>query len=189
METTKMEGSQVMPMLRQSSGALTSKYGTARQFLLTYHLDNVARYTADVRRCIMGNAPTFAAINTAYGVATSEEWLVYAWTTISEYAGNTGKITPYQLKAMATATVADFGYLKISEFMLFLRWFMSGRYESIKGAAVDPLQLMVALRSFIKERNILRGRYEQEEREERVKEENRKNPPMTYAEWRARHGK
>ena len=150
---------------------------------MLFHFDKVEKYTKDPRRCIMGTAPTFHTINAAYGQGTSEEWLVYAWTRLSEHAGNKGKITDYQLRDMAKTTVSCYGYLKISEFMLFALWFKAGRYNHIFGMNVDPLQLMVALRNFIAERNDMIARYEQDERDEARRKEMESRPPMTWDEY------
>ena len=84
---------------------------------------------------------------------------------------------------MASITASEYGYLKISEFMLFARWFMAGRYNHIFGTNVDPLQLMVALRTFIAERNDLIAKYEQAAREEAQRKEREQNRPMTWEDY------
>ena len=131
----------------------------------------------------MGTAPTFIEINNEYGVQVSQAWLTTAWTNISEQSGNKGKITDYQLRDMAKTTVSCYGYLKISEFMLFALWFKAGRYNHIFGTNVDPLQLMVALRNFIQERNDMIAHYEQDERDEARRKEMESRPPMTWEEY------
>lgn len=128
----------------------------------------------------MGSAPTFIEINKDYGREVSQTWLTTAWANISEQSGNKGKITDFQLRDMAKTTVSCYGYIKISEFMLFALWFKAGRYNHIFGTNVDPLQLMVALRTFIQERNDLIARYEQDEREEAQRKEMESHPPMTW---------
>ena len=137
----------------------------------------------------MGNAPTFYAINKAYGLEVSETWLTIAWTEINEYAGNSGKLTEHQLRRLATRTMSGYGFLNIAEFMLFVRWMEEGKYQHIFGRNVDPLQLMTALGEFVEQRGELIARYEQTEREERMKKDVEQNPVMTYEEWCAKHGK
>lgn len=146
-------------------------------------------YAQDEKDCIIGNYPTLFAINQTYGKGASEEWLTYVWTSLSEYAGNKGKLTDYQLREMAISTVMDFGFLKITEIMLFCRRVKAGKFKNIFGVNVDPLQLMTYLETFVEERNIMLSRYEQEEREERERKEREQCPPMSYQEWCARHGR
>lgn len=177
------------PTQRSQTNFLVHRYGSAKQFLSTWSIENVDKYTADVRRCIMGNAPTFVAIKAAYGHEVSETWLCIAWTEINEYAGNSGKLTEHQLRRLARRTMSGYGYLNIAEYMLFVRWMEEGRYDHIFGKNVDPLQLMTALGEFVGQRNELIGRYEQKEREERERLERETNPVMTYEEWCAKHGR
>lgn len=172
----------------QQISSITERYGTKAQFLQLFLFDFVAKYTADAKRCIVGNAPTFHAINAAYGKDTAEGWLTIAWTRLNEYAGNQGKVTEYQLRELAITTVMGYGHLKISEFMLFSRYFKEGKYNHIWGRNVDPLQLMEALRSFIAERNDMLSHYIQEEREERERKEREEQPPMSYLDYCAKHG-
>lgn len=87
------------------------------------------------------------------------------------------------MRYLAGVTVSEFGWLKISEFMLFMRRFMSGRYAHIFGRDVDPLQLAEALREFCEERGTMMARYEQEKREERLKAEQAASPPVTWEEF------
>ena len=136
----------------------------------------------------MGTAPTFIDINKNYGYEVAQAWLTSAWAYISEQSGNKGKITDYQVRSMASITASEYGYLKISEFMLFARWFLAGKYNHIFGTNVDPLQLMVALRNFIAERNDLIARYEQAAREDMEKKERERNPPITWEQFCERNG-
>lgn len=72
--------------------------------------------------------------------------------------------------------------------MLFARWFLAGKYNHIFGTNVDPLQLMVALRTFIQERNDLIAKYEQEQRDEEKRKEQERHRPMTWEEYCAVKG-
>ena len=72
--------------------------------------------------------------------------------------------------------------------MLFCMWFRGGCYNHIFGSNVDPLQLMVALRMFIGERNEMITRYEQDERNERQRMEREQHPPITWEEYCERRG-
>lgn len=171
----------------QRISSIKAKWGSKAQFLRSFLFENLAPYTEDVKRCIIGNAPTFIEINEAYGPGTSQAWLTSAWTSLNEYAGNSGKMTKKQIKELAVATVSAVGYIKISEFMLFARYFKEGAYNHIWGRNVDPLQLMTALGRFIQDRNQLIAQYENEQREEERRKQDEQKPPMTWEEYCAKN--
>ena len=108
--------------------------------------------TNDPSYCIFGNAPTLWTVNKTYGNGTAEEWLVYQFSDLSEFAGESKKINPQQLLQISQLMVADFGYLKMAEVMLFVRRFKTGRYGTFYGN-VDPLVIMDSVGRFLVERN------------------------------------
>ena len=119
---------------------------------MKYHVNNSVTITNDQPYCIFGNVPTLWAANNIYGKGTAEEWLVYQFSDLSEFAGVSKKINSQQLLQMAQLMVADFGYLKMTEVMLFIRHFKVGRYGTFYGN-VDPLVIMDSVRKFLVERN------------------------------------
>ena len=125
---------------------------TKKELLLKYHVNNSVMITNDQPYCIFGNVPTLWAANNIYGKGTAEEWLVYQFSDLSEFAGVSKKINSQQLLQMAQLMVADFGYLKMTEVMLFIRHFKVGRYGTFYGN-VDPLVIMDSVRKFLVERN------------------------------------
>ncbi len=103
---------------------------------------------------------------------------------VSEFCGCKEKITPKQIDQLADIITLDYGYLKVTEVMLFFWWFKGGRYGKFYGS-VDPMVITTALREFVKDRNVLIARKESED-EERRQAEWKKNA-ITYEQWRARH--
>lgn len=176
-----------MQQLRQSSEVI-QRYGSREMFMQTFHVDNVFRYTGDAVRCVMGAAPTLRGVNLAYGDGTAEEWMTYLWAFIGEYVGNYGKLTAHQIKTLSRATVQEYGYLKVSEMMLYAARFARGRYSHICGRNTDPLQLLETLAAFIDERAQIIARSEQDERERRAMEERERNPPITWEQFCERNG-
>lgn len=125
---------------------------TKKELLLKYHVNNSVTITNDQTYCIFGNVPTLWAANNIYGKGTAEEWLVYQFSDLSEFAGVSKKINSQQLLQMAQLMVADFWYLKMTEVMLFIRRFKVGRYGTFFGN-VDPLVIMDSVGKFLVERN------------------------------------
>ena len=134
----------------------------------------------------MGTAPTFHDMNLSYGNGFAEGWITGAYTDMCKVTGK--YMTEYQMKRLSVLTATEFGYIKISEFMLFARWFESGRYDYIWGKEFDTGKVMVALRTFIQERNDLIAKYEQEQREEEKRKEQERHRPMTWEEYCAVKG-
>lgn len=137
-------------------------YGARDNFLLIFHVDRQEELTRDVPRCFFGKAPTLSQVNAAYGKGTSEEWLTYQLANISEYSGARGKIGDPQIEEMAKLITNTWHWLKVSEVMLFFRWFKLGKYGQFYGS-FDPLIMMTAMRSFLRERNDMYARKESQE--------------------------
>lgn len=136
--------------------------------LQQYHVDKLAVITNDTESCHFGDAPTLWDANNTYGSGTSEEWLIYQLTDLSEFTGVSKKISAPQISQMAQLIVGDYGYLKMTEVMLFLRMFKMGRYGTFYGN-VDPIVIMSALGRFVvEERNAVLGAREREEAKKHI---------------------
>lgn len=92
------------------------------------------------------------------------------------------------MRTLSMVTVRAYGYLKISEMMLFAVRFVEGRYKEIYGRNVDPQQLTRCLDAFVDERNTIFAKAEQEEMERMQEEERRQKPPMTWEAFCQRNG-
>lgn len=136
------------------------------EILRTYSVKRAMEVSADKEQCLFGNAPVLWDINRQIGRGTSEEWLVYHLADLCEYAGAREKMTGNQIKQVAELIAADFGFLKVTELMLFFRRMKTGCYGTFYGT-VDPFIIMNALRKFVDERNDAIARRE----EERLKQE------------------
>ena len=124
----------------------------------------------DARLCIMGDYPTLAELNVAYGRRTAKTWLIIQLHDLSEYCGVKEKLTGKPLEECAYVIATDFFYLKVSELMLFFHRFKSGKYGKFYGS-VDPLVICRSLRDFIGERNNALDHYENEERRQKLEDE------------------
>ena len=150
-------------MSRPNSSALTKRYGSRENFLQLFGVDQQVRHTRDAQRCIVGTAPTLAAVNESYGAGTAEAWLTFQVAELSEYCGARDKIQPAQLRQLASLLASEYYWLKVTEFELFFRRFKLGRYGSFYGT-VDPLLITEHLRTFLRERADTIDRYESQRR-------------------------
>ena len=161
--------------------AIIAKYSRSEDFLARVNPDTAPAFARNTSAAIMGDYPTLADINIAYGPSFSQQWLVPQIASLALYTG-AKNIDTYQQRSLASVIATEYYYLKVTELLLFFYRFKTGRYGRFYGS-VDPMVITCALRDFINERNELLERYELEERERKEIEEKKRNPPMTREEW------
>lgn len=116
-------------------------YPAARQELMTRSADLV----------FLGSAPMLGAVAGAYGRNVAVGWVECQLVNLSEFAGCRDKLTTGQLDELASLIVGGYPWLRLTEVMLFFRWFKTARYGRFYGV-VDPLVIMNALGEFADER-------------------------------------
>ena len=117
-------------------------------------------------QCVVGDYPTLTDIKLGYGENVSVAWLIPQLINLSEYCGCKDKLQGKPLEECAHIISMEYGYLKISERMLFIT---------------------TSLREFMKERAKVIDKYEQEKRE-KADEEARKNK-ITWEEYCKQNGR
>jgi len=122
----------------------------------------------DSKRAIMNEvAPTLTVIDKAYGDGSATVWLMQVLAVFNEYVGKREKMDDWQLENLARSIVANCGWLKASEMMLFLNRYASGKYGPLYGA-IEPNEVMRNLtENFIP----WRARIVQEEEDKKAREE------------------
>lgn len=109
-------------------------------------------YVCDVdEKCYFGDFPTLLTLSKQHQKATPIAWLVAQLLDVSEFCGCKGKLDDYQLKQCAMLIFREYGYLKVSELMLFFVRMKTGYYGEFYGA-VDPMRIMSGLRKFAVDR-------------------------------------
>lgn len=170
------------------------KWGCTTTQLLTRFNPNVQRFCAtNIDRCFTGDAPTLFEVRKAYSLESADSWLDIQLSDLISFCGVKGK-DECSTRAILDAVVAvisdNFGYLKLSELMLFFQQFKAGRYGHFYGA-IDPMVITGALHSFLDFRteriaaiNKANRLEEEREHEEIRKEQERNGELMTAEEWR-----
>lgn len=147
---------------------IVARYGDKNRFLQTFHVNNQITYTNDEQRCHFGTAPTLAQVSKAYGQQTTEEWLIYQIVDLSEFCKLKSKLNSTQVKQTAQLIMHAYGYLKVTEIMLYFRRFKFGQYGRFYGS-VDAMIILDCIKKFCNERrdaiHSQRKREEEEERE------------------------
>lgn len=115
-------------------------------------------------KALFGGAPTLLTLRHAYHDEAASIWLMPQLYDLGEYCGVKDKLDKNQMKQLAHVIISEFGYLKVSEIMLFLHRFKAGRYGRFYGA-IDPMIIITALRhNFMNEREAAIDKHENAER-------------------------
>lgn len=114
--------------------------------------------------CFFGEYPTLHDIANAFEKNTPVIWLIPQLSDLSEYCGCKDKLEGYSLRQCAELIADNYGFLKITEVMLFFYRFKLAKYGGFYGS-IDPLIIMGALKEFMRERNDEYFKHDQQERE------------------------
>lgn len=140
------------PALQLKVDSLLSTYSDLKSFMTAMN-PSLQQYCAEnVDRAYFGTAPTLLTLRCAYYDDAATIWMLPQLYDLNEYCGCKEKLDEGQMTQLARIIITEFGYLKVSEIMLFLHRFKAGHYGRFYGA-VDPLAIVSALRySFMNER-------------------------------------
>lgn len=122
-----------------------------KDFLLAYNPSVQMNICGNAHDCFFGAYPTLESIKKAYGRNVPTMWLLPQLNNLSEFCGCRDKLQGGPLEECAFVIATEFGWLKVSELMLFFHRFKSGRYGRFYGS-VDPLIITTSLRTFLGER-------------------------------------
>jgi len=176
---------QLSPALQQKTMLVRQKYGNREQFLERMNPSSqnfAAQYP--VKAFFNETAPTVTVLRHTYGANMPAMWMLPQIFDLCEFTG-VRKMDEHQAINLANVIANEYGYLKVSELLLFFYRMKTGRYGVFFGA-VDPMRIMEALKQFMNERSL---EYEKRENElkEREREESAKNA-ITPREYCRNHG-
>ena len=140
------------PALQLKVNSLLATHSDLQSFMRVMN-PSLQQYSAEnVDRAFFGAAPSLLTLRCAYHDDAATMWMLPQLYDLNEYCGCKEKLDEAQMTQLARVIITEFGYLKVSEIMLFLHRFKSGRYGRFYGA-VDPLVIVSALRyNFMNER-------------------------------------
>jgi hypothetical protein len=152
---------------------VVSRYGAFDNILELFAPKYQQQYIVDVERCYFGHAPSLTALRLAYGDTAPVEWLTYQIIDLNRFS-NCKPMTDHQVRELASIIVKDYYFLKLTELMDFFSRVKSGDYGKLFYGAVDPMEVIFALRRYADDRaEIIRRKEEDEAREEREREARR----------------
>lgn len=138
-------------------------------------------------RLFQGRAPSLNVVSLAFGEDCTDSWLMIQLDNLVEYSCQRERLTPRMIAETAALIRTEFGFLKVTEFMLFMLQMKTGRYGHMYGM-MDGMRICDALRQFLEYRNGQLARLEQQAREEKAAREE-KEYRISYQEWKRLYGK
>ena len=165
--------------------AVRQQFGTRENFLQAFNPSLQIGAARNPDRAYFGKAPTLGLLKKTYGDNAATMWLLPQLYDLCEYTG-AKKMDVQQATMLAEVIAQQYGYLKVSELLLFFFRFKTGVYGRFYGA-VDPLVITSALKDFLKERDWAFEKHEQYLRHLEQLEE-AKVPRMTWEEYAAKNG-
>lgn len=143
-----------------------------------------------VRRCFTGDAPTLQDVRQAYSAEISDSWLDVQLTELVRFCGVRKDAFADVVDPLIAVISDNFGFLKVSELMLFFQQFKAGKYGRFYGS-IDPMVITTAIQSFLQYRaeqiSIIdkdRQREEAKRREAERAERASRGELISYDEWR-----
>lgn len=175
-----------MQSISKKSSPLAELYGDATKFLVKFSPARQADYCRNAESCLGRSTPTIGAVSRAYGQNVAETWIEIQLNDLSEFAGCKAKMSLAQIAETARVIEAGYGYLNITELMLFFFKFKMGGYGKFYGS-VDGLAITNALNEFCawrRERLEVRRRAEEKAKREKLYAL-WKQQAVSYEQWQA----
>lgn len=92
-----------------------------------------------------GDAPSLNILRIAYGDKDAEFWLNMYLADIAMFKGYGNQVSVEQIKSLMQEIFGTYGYLKITEFMLFCQMFKASRFRDKDGNDMTRMYGMFAL--------------------------------------------
>lgn len=165
-----------------------TKYGDFKTFSNTFSynlMNTVAKYP--VRAC-SGVAPSLVRMDRTYGNGSAETWLYdVLQATFAMLGVNEDKLSKPQILDLASTIASQYRNIKVTEVLLFLARFKSGKYGRFYGGDSYALIITESLEKFYNEERteLLRQARQQEEEQKR---KNYAKDAITFEEYRRRVG-
>lgn len=109
-------------------------------------------------RCFSGNAPTLLQLNAKFGLEMGKNWLMIQLTDLFLFSGIKDQIQMSQIESISDTIIASYGFLKLTEVMVFFHMFKSGKYGSFFNR-FDGITICAGLNEFLDYRKGMRSRH------------------------------
>jgi hypothetical protein len=128
---------------------IKKKYGSEQDVLIKFAPNRQYEYVNGyLKQCFTNDVPSIRALNHTYNDSTARRWLVIQLTDLCLYAGIEKKPTIEGLENIADTIVINYGFLKLTELMVFFQRFKGGKYGKFYGV-IDGMVITEALNQFL----------------------------------------
>lgn len=165
------------------------KYGDFGAFCNVFAVENMRRYCEHPARCVNGNAPSLATVKNTYGLPSAKLWLKslvvdYCATVVNR---SDRRMTEEQIDDWVDLAIGEWGYLSVTEWMLFFQKCKAGYFGSLYNDA-NYIRLSEMVNGFVygEYRQRLKDQFEQEcQKAMRAREDaERRGKTMTAEEFK-----
>lgn len=162
---------------------------TTSALLGRFNPDRQAWCARNPMQCLTADVPTLHDVRRLYGADAVRSWLDIQLTDLAMFAGvKKGDAAPH-IRSLVQVIADNYGYLKLSELLLFFQHFKSGRYGRFYGQ-FDPMVVTDGLGDFCGWRTEQQARLFREQERRRIQKRNAARQQqedagelMTRAEW------
>lgn len=138
-----------MKLLGVSNKDLTfPKSNDFEEFKNIYSPTNQLAVISNRSACFFGHYPTLDQINMHYNSYVAQDWLIDQLVDFNCYSIELEPMDSNQLETLSFMIVDKFGYLKVTELLLFFYEMKSGTYGNFFGK-MTPMRIMEFLHSFV----------------------------------------
>lgn len=126
---------------------------SANAFLQRYNPDKQTSICSDRKAAVASDSPSLGIVRQAYGDDIAESWLQIQIHDIEEFLGVRAELSIRQRDMLSAILLNEYGYLKVSEFMLFFYKLKLGEYCRFYGNSINPSDIISSVKTFLAERS------------------------------------
>jgi hypothetical protein len=165
--------------ITQHSTSSVQVYESKDEFLIKFNPKKQNEYIKHFDRCFVGNALRLTDVACAYEEKTAIFWIKIQLLDLALFTG-VKKPSDEQITMLCETILANYGYLKVTELMVFFSKFKAGQFERFFGN-FDAMVITTSLATFIELRkNWIFEAYQRQENEKREKRHENTIPMPDY---------
>ena len=165
--------------ITQHSTSSLQVYESKDEFLIKFNPKKQNEYIKHFDRCFIGNALRLTDVAGIYEEKTAIFWIKIQLLDLALFTG-VKKPSDEQITMLCETILANYGYLKVTELMVFFSKFKAGQFERFFGN-FDAMVITTSLATFIELRkNWIFEAYQRQENEKREKRHENTIPMPDY---------
>ena len=156
-------------------------YGDIKGVCEKHPFSDIGKVAANVAAEITADVPSFVRLNKTFGQNAGMKWLyLHLKNILIRFLIDENKMADSQIDFLAEVIVDNFPAMKLTEFMLFESFFLSGRYKDFYGETSYIMSITHSLQEFKKDLNVI---YAQIERDKQCTAVNDNTSSVSWEEF------